>query len=560
MDSVISGFLIFFPFASPIVAGPSSAAWQLLGAWSCIALLLLSGAAVPSRALICWLASTAALIAIAAGDHHALQLTAVAAVLMTGFAACVGAATVGDTRKSSSLAWGVLAAGCLSAVFGLFQYYGAAKLLFPWTSAPEIGQAYGNLRQRNQFATLISMALVAALWLHGHLSGRSGRMRAALLPAAVLLTLAAAASTSRTGLLQWLSISIVAAFIAWRERRPAAADRGRGYAHRLPHPLLALALIPAYFLAAWALPQLAGATVEGMLLRLRDGAPEGHSRLLLWRNVLDLIAAHPWRGWGWGELSFAHYSFPYQGERFVELLDNAHNLPLQLAVELGVPAALLICGGFAWLVLAARPWRERDPLRLMAWGMLGAIVLHSLLEYPLWYGPFQLVFGVCLGVLWPGRRRTRNPKTADNVAPRGAAWYQVAALLLVIAIGYAGWDYTRISRLYMSPQERPAAGRQPGPDTTLDDAHASWLYMRYVRFAELVSTPVDRDNAAHVHDLAQRSLHFSPEPRVIGKLIDSASLLGEEQEASAQSALFKRAYPEEYAAWLAARPAGARSN
>ncbi len=39
----------------------------------------------------------------------------------------------------------------------------------------------------------------------------------------------------------------------------------------------------------------------------------------------------------------------------------------------------------------------------MAWGLLGAIVLHSLLEYPLWYGPFQLVFGLCLGMLWHGQ-------------------------------------------------------------------------------------------------------------------------------------------------------------
>lgn len=537
---MIDAFLIGFAFLSPVVAGPSSTAWQLLGAWSCVALLLLRGGTPPSRAIRCWLALTAALIVASTGPHHALQATAVAALVVTGFAACVGAAAVGSTRRSASLAWGVLAAGVVSAVFGLFQYYGAAQPLVPWTSAPEIGQAYGNLRQRNQFATLISMALVAALWLHGRLP--PGRGRLGLWPGVVLLTIAAAASTSRTGLLQWLAISAVATFMAWRERRPAAAGR----APWLPHPILLLALVPAYFLAAWALPQLAGAAVEGMLLRLREGAPEGHSRLLLWRNVLDLIAVHPWRGWGWGELSFAHYSFPYQGARFVELLDNAHNLPLHLAVELGIPAALGICGGFTWLVLAARPWRERDPLRLMAWGMVGAIVLHSLLEYPLWYGPFQLVFGLCLGVLWPGRQRATAPAAA---APRGVAWYQPAALLLVLGIGYASWDYTRISRLYMVPAERPWAGRQP--DTTLDDARRSWLSRRYVRFAELMLTPVDRGNAARMEALAQRMLHFSPEPRVIGKLIDSATLLGNEGEAFAQAARFRRAYPAEYAEWLA---------
>jgi hypothetical protein len=93
-------------------------------------------------------------------------------------------------------------------------------------------------------------------------------------------------------------------------------------------------------------------------------------------------------------VSFAHYMTLYDGPRFVEILDNAHNLPLHLAVELGIPAALLICGGFAGLVIAARPSRASDPMRPMAWG-----VLHSLLEYPLWYGPFQLVFGLCLGFL-----------------------------------------------------------------------------------------------------------------------------------------------------------------
>lgn len=33
----------------------------------------------------------------------------------------------------------------------------------------------------------------------------------------------------------------------------------------------------------------------------------------------------------------------FPGERFCVLLDNAHNLPLHLAVELGVPVAALLC-------------------------------------------------------------------------------------------------------------------------------------------------------------------------------------------------------------------------
>ena len=527
------------PFVSPLVAGPSANVWQLLVSWVCVAVLLLAGPrALPSRWPLTVLALLlAAIVWRGAGSDTSLLLGAGGAVAATALAACVGAGlSRATTARQSALAWGLLLAGAVSAVLGLLQYYGAAAPLVPFTTAPDIGQAYGNLRQRNQFATLIAMALVAALWLHATVLSQRGRLW--LLPALGLLLLAAAASTSRTGLLQWVSISGVAAALAWGERRSKSTSPCR-----LPHPALLLALVPAYFVAAWALPMLAGPGVEDMLRRLRIGAPEGNSRLLLWRNVLDLIALRPWTGWGWGELSFAHFATLYGGPRFVEILDNAHNLPLQLAVETGIPASLAICGVFAAMALAARPWREREPMRLMAWGVLGAIVLHSLLEYPLWYGPFQLVFGLCLGLLWPA------PYTGnDATAPRAPA--VVAAAMLLSAGAYTAWDYTRISQIYIARPDRLA----PWRDDTLNRLKASWLYAGQVRFAELTLTPVTPANAAEVHALASRVVHFSPEPKVIAKLVESAMLMGREDEAAGWAARFRIAFPVEYAQWLAGKP------
>lgn len=528
------------PFLCPFSAGPSANVWQLLVSWACVApLLLWVQPQWPRRFLLLWLGAGVVSIALFHGSEPGAWLPACAALGVIAAAACSGA---GLSRASSNIrfaavAWGLLTAGALSAVLGLLQYYGLAEPLAPWTTSPDLGQAYGNLRQRNQFATLISLALIAALWLHATCRRRG---RAVLLPAGLLLILAAAASTSRTGLLQLLLISAIAAFLAWRERRHVSNEKTASY--RLPHPSLLLALIPAYFTAAWLLPLLANSEVDSMMHRLRQGAPDAHSRLVLWGNVLDLIAQRPWTGWGWGELSFAHYSTLYSGSRFVEILDNAHNLPLHLAVELGIPAALLICGGFGWLVLAARPWRETDPARIMVWGWLGAIVLHSLLEYPLWYGPFQLVFGLCLGFLWPRSQRARAKRSAT---PSLAA----AAVLLAIA-GYAAWDYTRVSQIYLAREDRLPAWR----DDTLTKLQDSWLFANQVKFAELTLTPVSAANAAEVHALAQHLLHFSPEPRVITKLIDSAMLLGLNDEALAQAVRFRKAFPREYARWLDNEP------
>jgi len=560
--------LVAFPFLSPLVAGPSANAWQLLASWTCVGFLALQcRCALPSRGLMLWLGVVALSIMLAPAGAAALKFSAVAATAVVALAACIGAGWVGrpadpadpaSMTPPTALAWGLLVAGLGSAVLGLLQYYGHAHALVPWTTAPELGQAYGNLRQRNQFATLIGMALVAGLALYG---GWTPRQRVACLPAALLLLLAAAASTSRTGLLQWLLISGVAAFLAWRERHasgrrepdaPGSGTPAPLHLFRLPHPALLLALVPAYFVAAWMLPMLAGPDVEDMLRRLREGAPEGHSRLLLWHNVLELIGQHPWRGWGWGELSFAHYTHPYEGPRFVEILDNAHNLPLHLAVELGIPAAVAICGGFTWLVMAAPPWRERDPLRLTAWGVLGAIVLHSLLEYPLWYGPFQLGFGLCLGLLWPGRTTTSS---AAGGPQQRSPWLtahagSVAAAVLLAGVAYASWDYTRISQIYLAREHRLPTWR----DDTARQLQASWLFARQVQFAELSLMPVDRTNAASVHARALQALHFSPEPRVIVKLIESAALLGRHDEAMAQAVQLRRAFPEDYIRWLAGSP------
>ena len=529
--------LVAVPFLCPLVAGPSVSAWQFLVSWACLAgLLSLAPAHSPALRVWAWLGLGGAFVALS--GWYALPSWGPACLAIAGVAAAasVGSGLVREGCPVPSwLAAGVLLAGLVSGVLGLLQYYGHAEPLVPWTTSPALGQAYGNLRQRNQFATLISMAWIAMLWLHA--MHPSPRARRGLMAAALLLLVAAAASTSRTGLLQLLAIVSVASFVARRERRgwrAEAEDR-----MKLPSPLLLLATIPCYFILAWLLPQLlggAGGGVESMLQRLHTGAPEDHSRLVLWRNVLSLIAEHPWAGWGWGELSFAHYSTQYDGPRFVEILDNAHNLPLHLAVELGIPVAVFICGAFLWLVLAAGPWRERDPTRLMAWGMLGAIVLHSLLEYPLWYAPFQLVFGFCLGMLWPAR---------SNLAIRPAL-SSLAAGAMLLVVGYASWEYMRVSQIYLPADERLSAFKE----NTLAKVKGTWLFARQAEFAELTLTTVTPANAAEMHALARRVIHFSPEPRVIFKLIKSAELLGLKEESKAQAERFSDAFPLEFARWL----------
>jgi O-antigen ligase len=438
-------------------------------------------------------------------------------------------------------AW--LAAALLSAVMGLLQYFGATAMFGSWINSTGVGEAYANLRQRNQFATLTNIGLAALLWWVAQgaavpVSAQGAARRplgwhSAAVAAAVLLAAGNAASSSRTGLVQLVLLVVLT--LIWDGVRRALVWR----------VLLAAAL--AYGLALLLLPLWSGLDPlsSGMLGRLQEGDPRCASRLTLWGNVLHLIAQKPWLGWGWGwgELDYAHFITLYPGERFCGILDNAHNLPLHLAVELGVPLALLICGGGLWLVWRARPWRETDATRQLAWSVLAVILLHSLLEYPLWYGPFQVAFGVSVWLL--GSRSGRCGAVFGSFRPLAPVVLALVAIVLIAVSGYAMWDYHRISQIYLAPALRMEAYR----DNTLAKIGDSCLFDPLVHFAELTTTPLTAANAAHVHDLAREMLHFSPESRVAEKLIESATLLGRQDEAVFYLARYRAAFPAQHAQW-----------
>ena len=499
--------LVALPWLNPFAPGPSPAIVPLLFSWFCAAILLaLSGRLLPHGQLKSW---------------------------------------------PPEVAWAWLAAGLLSSAMGLYQYFGADTRFLPWINQTSLGEAFANLRQRNQFASLTNIALMSLIWIAAFCgkeapqldSSKSRRIYWQIMLSAALLAMGNASSASRTGLLQLILISALCGIWGlWRQR--------------LVRNLLITSVI-AYTVATLALPWLAGfdLSLHGMSARLYAGdSVVCSSRLTLWSNVVHLIAQKPWWGWGWGELDYAHYITLYEGLRFCEILDNAHNLPLHLAVERGLPASLAVCGGFTWWVLRQKPWREVNPTRQLAWSVIAVILLHSMLEYPLWYGPFQMAFGLCIVMLWLTRTTSVvQPKLEKNTLKNQSfpIFKSTIAIVFIACIVYAAWDYRRISQIYMRPALRDAAYS----NDTLEKIRGTWLFDNQVRFAELNITPLTRTNAEEIFLTATAMLHYSPEPRVIEKIIESSLLLGLDGVASAHIARYRAAFPAEYARWVKSQDA-----
>ncbi len=441
-------------------------------------------------------------------------------------------------------AW--LLAALLSCAMALLQYLGWSADWAPWVAPIGPGEGSANLRQRNQFAGLTAIGLIGLIYLVAGAPRPSPPQQlspwAWALPALLLLAAGHAVTSSRTGLLAW--VLVLLGCLWFRSGRRAIALAALGLLlYGGASVLMPMAL-------EWAMAAQGGTSPcsAGPCNAIERMAGVGSdSRRALWHNVIALIAERPWSGWGWNELGYAHYITLFDGPRFTEKLDNAHNLPLHLAVELGLPLALLMGAALLTLLWRARPWAETRPWRQAAWGVLAVIGLHSLLEYPLWYGPFQIAVLVCvIGLVWGSRLRPAMVNPAPISPRRSPRWIDALALGLLLGVAVIAFDYHRTSQIYLPAHQRFSAYRKE----PLKAAQASWFFQNHARFATLTLTPLRTDNAAEQLTLAQQMLHHSAEPVVIERLLDSAALLGDQELLAFHSRRYEAAYPQAHAKWL----------
>ena len=530
---------VALPWLNPFASSPSTAVIPLLLSWMLAACALLAVADMPfvkknwtlrDRWMLAvmgmWL--MASLVWAPAVVDRALTAGLLASLMCVWLMWAVGRRAAVNERLLMWLTAAVLFAALVSSVLGVLQYLGLAKALSPWVNQPLKGDAFANLRQRNQFASLTGLGLVALFgWTLAHSKTQALAAKAWCLVLVGLNILAAglACSVSRTGAIEWLLVS--ALLMGWLYRR----SHGEGRQHLLRLVVAAPLLVVLWSLVMpWLSWQLTGEWGASLILRVagqaQDYGPCG-GRRVLWANVLTLIEQQPWWGWGWGETDYAHFMTHYKDMRFCDMLDNAHDFPLHMALELGVPFAVVVLAAMAAWVWRRRPWQEAQASRVMAWCWLLVLGFHSLLEYPLWYGPFQMTLGLGLGLLWSLPQTSVVPKVHEALKVEAQAGPLLVAALLFIGCLYAVWDFNRVGQIYRPAAARDAAYR----DDPLHHAKQSWLFKNQADFAELTTQTVTADNAAALYPQALRLMHYSPEARVVQRVIDSGKLLGYDEQA-----------------------------
>ncbi|WP_189353879.1 PglL family O-oligosaccharyltransferase [Vogesella fluminis] len=328
----------------------------------------------------------------------------------------------------TTLAWGLLLGGVIQALVGVLQVTQWVLLLqWPWLFYDRSNPAnlFGQIAQRNHFANYLTLSLFAACYLFA-----VGKLRGwLLLPLVLVFGLLISWSGSRLAI-GYAGAAMVLAWLFYL-RSGRQGETGR--------LALALALATCWLvfcqlfnkelvaLLSWlGLPL--GNIGSGVDRMLAGGF--GARRWVEWQKAWQVFQDHPLFGVGLGGYAAQsvrlEVAMGFAGQWSESwLFTHSHNLILQLLAETGLLGTAVVVIGLCWAFLPFFRKEQATAHSLLVVLLAMVLLLHSMVEYPLWYMSFLGLFAVLLG-LSPARRYT----LAIRPSMRNVLMWGFCALLL----------------------------------------------------------------------------------------------------------------------------------
>lgn len=274
---------------------------------------------------------------------------------------------------------------------GAAQFASGSERFYPWATTAA-GNVTGFFANRNHMATLclVGIPFATALGVGAVRRGEDKNSLSLWGPALfiMLAVIALGVIRSRAGVVLFAPVLVGSVLVAW-----VAIGRKR------PRP----ALIGLAASAAVAIAAVAAFAVAPLLARFdTQGAPEG--RFENWPIVAQAAEAHLPLGSGLGSFDAVYRSVEPLDRLDPTFFNQAHNDYLETWLEAGwLGAALIIVfliwfGRRSWTAWRAGVSTQRD-LQRAATIAIGAVLLHSAVDYPLRTAALATVFALCCGLL-----------------------------------------------------------------------------------------------------------------------------------------------------------------
>ena len=310
-------------------------------------------------------------------------------------------------QRQGLVAAALLSAACAAVMLGALQVTGGGPESSPWYLYDITNHgAVGFFANSNHMGSLLlvcipfAIAVLASAGSHGKRPGSTAGMMTLGVAGLVVVTAGLMLNRSLAALGIAMPVILFSALLlpgGWKWRKLAL-------------PAGALALAASLF---FVMRTPITATAEGTELQSLQ------SRTDMWSATIELIQQYFPVGSGFG--SFAHaFRFAEDpatvGSKFA---NHAHNEYLELLLELGLAGAILMLLFLAWWLLqTARVWRSNIASYYSKAATIasGALLAHSLVDYPLRTPALAAVFAICLGMM----ARPRPPQEAEAGEARTA--------------------------------------------------------------------------------------------------------------------------------------------
>jgi O-antigen ligase len=448
---------------------------------------------------------------------------------------------VGPDRASRAIAIGLLVGGAISAALALVQAYAPASWLAGFASPLTDPRAFGNLNQANLFADQLGVSGVALLYLH-----LTGALRA--VPAAALGLLLAIGLTLSGSRSVWL---YGAWLLAWTlYLRWQSSDARYGKAVLIVAATLGVLAIFAFVLPPVAMPSADAPAISGLgrlaAMNIEAGRAGSEGvRLYFWQHAWAMLQSAPFIGVGFGQFAWAFFQ---QSAQFADFgipgqERNAHNLILHLLAETGFIGAAFVVIALALWLWSAHMTRDLERWWIVA--AVGIMLLHSMVEYPLWYAHFLGPFALLLGL---GERRSFTPRRQRIIVVALAGAVLVGALVL----GSLMQGFAELRRwVYLVPEQ---ALRDPAIVARQSEAVQRLqptLLGPYVDLPLTSTIQLNADNLDAKLAFNARVMAFSPIAPVVLRQVVFLVLAGRDDEAKRTLDRAAVLYPDELHAFAA---------
>lgn len=445
--------------------------------------------------------------------------------------------SVGLEKLTIILAFFLLIGAELSAALGVLQHFGWHTWFDEFVVRKISFSVYGNVAQPNHFANYIALGLASL----GLLFQQKKLNWAVVLTLAFPLVFVLTLSGSRSSWLYLFMMAALAGVLSFK--------------HRALRPLwlYTLALIAGFLLMHFVvqLPMMAGVDSDtNTLRRFMDSDTKGSIRLFLWNEAVDIFTQSPWLGVGFGQFSWHHFQLQptFRTSNIDGLYNNAHSVVFQLAAETGIAGLLALFGTAGLWLSGVYQQRSRvsanaskdEKLRVARvsaahwWGyaVVGVSLIHSLLEYPLWYSYFIAILAFLLGML-----DETHYKLEMRLIGRSALTAIVVLGFVVMAQIQIGYEQFKATLTTRSEPSNEAMAVQRVLDGLMV-ARGNLLLTPSAEFYIGSYTTVDAQNIKEKILFNTRVMHFIPAADVVYR---QAFLLAQDNQLAAAKIIFEQA-------------------